>query len=89
MGVRGIKGLEAIQRTLEVESPIINVHMAVFCLKLGKRVQVRTCGYAELNLLRYILVYSCFFYVDLPILPPTTDTTPTSSSITGSTSRAI
>lgn len=53
MGVRGIAGIEKIHTTLGVENPIAKVHMAVFCMKLGKRVQVRADGYAERNLVRH------------------------------------
>jgi len=53
MGVRGITGIERMQHTLSIEDPVAKVHMAVFCMKLGKRVQVRADGYAEQTLQRY------------------------------------
>ena len=63
MGVRGITGIERMQHTLNIEDPVAKVHMAVFCMKLGKRVQVRADGYAEQTLQRWACLSQCFgFY---------------------------
>jgi len=52
MGARSFDGLEKLSQSLNLTSPKNNVHMVVFCMKLGKRVQVTPCGLLETNIAR-------------------------------------
>jgi len=50
MGARSFDGLEKLSQSLHLTSPRNVVHMVVFCMKLGKRVQVTPCGLLETNI---------------------------------------
>jgi len=52
MGARSFDGLEKLSQSLNISTPRNNVHMVVFCMKLGKRVQVTPCGLLETNIAR-------------------------------------
>ncbi len=51
MGVRSMEGLEGLAKGLNLESARNQVHMAVICSKIGKRVQVSSSGLLERQLL--------------------------------------
>jgi hypothetical protein len=47
MGVRSMRGLTMLSRSLRLETPTNVVHMAVICIKMGKRMQVSPQGLIE------------------------------------------
>jgi len=54
MGVRGMRSLEKLASALRLETPGNVVHMAVICVKLGKRVQVSQGGLIEDRVSRWV-----------------------------------
>lgn len=54
MGVRGMQSLGRLSSALRLETPCNVVHMAVICVKLGKRVQVSQGGLIEDVLSKWI-----------------------------------
>lgn len=59
MGAKGVAGIERLARSLRIGSPECIVHMAIFCVKLGKRAQVTSCGLLETNMARWGYFLRC------------------------------
>jgi len=53
MGARSYAGLTRLGRTMRLEDPSFAVHMAVLCLKLGRRAHVTSHGLMESNIARW------------------------------------